>query len=220
MDIVETLTQQLSKIRYPEKRVRTGLVRAISADGFRGLDSKQADFVFEQCETLLAERDWALSVIAFDWAFRVKKHYDAATYERFESWLYQYITDWNDCDDFCTHALGALIAQDNSLFTRTLEWVKSDNFAVRRAAAVTLIYPINKGLYKGTEPFHIADLLLEDDHYLVQKGYGWMLKVLAQREPERVVDYLKRHHSKMPRTAFRYAIEKLDKQTKRELMAL
>ncbi|MFV8409163.1 DNA alkylation repair protein [Vibrio owensii] len=220
MSIVETLTQQLSEIGYPEKRVCTGLVRAISADGFRSLDTKQADFVFEQCETLLAERDWALSVIAFDWAFRVKKHYDAATYDRFESWLYQYITDWNDCDDFCTHALGVLIAQDNSLFTRTLEWVKSDNFAVRRAAAVTLIYPINKGLYKRTEPFHIADLLLEDDHYLVQKGYGWMLKVLAQKEPERVVDYLKRHHSKMPRTAFRYAIEKLDKQTKRELMAL
>lgn len=73
MSIVETLTQKLSEIGYPEKRVRTGLVRAISADGFRSLDIKQADFVFEQCETLLAERDWALSVIAFDWAFRLKK---------------------------------------------------------------------------------------------------------------------------------------------------
>ncbi|MGI1899396.1 DNA alkylation repair protein, partial [Vibrio campbellii] len=137
-----------------------------------------------------------------------------------ESWLYQYITDWNDCDDFCTHAFGALIAQDNPLFQRTLSWCKSDNFAVRRAAAVVLIYPINKGLYGGTEPFQIVDLLLEDDHYLVQKGYGWMLKVLAQKEPERVIDYLKCSHSRMPRTAFRYAIEKLDKQTQRELMAL
>nr|WP_258075283.1 DNA alkylation repair protein [Vibrio hyugaensis] len=220
MCIATRLTQQLSGIGYPEKRVRTSLVRTISANGFRSLESKVPDDVFDQCEILLSKRDWALSLIAFDWAFRLKKYYDKETYSRFESWLYQYITDWNDCDDFCTHALGALIAQDNSLFERTLKWTKSDNFAVRRAAAVSLIYPINKGMYGGTEPFKVANRLLEDEHDLVQKGYGWMLKVLAQKEPNSVIEYLKCNHSRMPRTAFRYAIEKLDKQTKQRLMAL
>ncbi|WP_045498524.1 DNA alkylation repair protein [Vibrio hyugaensis] len=220
MCIVTTLTQQLSDIDYPEKRVRTSLVRSISASGFRTLENKAPSVVFEHCEVLLAERDWALSLIAFDWAFRMKPYYDNETFARFESWLYQYITDWNDCDDFCTHALGALIAQDNSLFERTLKWTKSDNFAVRRAAAVSLIYPINKGMYGGTEPFKVANRLLEDEHDLVQKGYGWMLKVLAQKEPNSVIEYLKCNHSRMPRTAFRYAIEKLDKQTKQRLMAL
>ncbi|MCW1890150.1 DNA alkylation repair protein [Vibrio chagasii] len=36
----------------------------------------------------------------------------------------------------------------------------------------------------------MADLLLEDKHDLVQKGYGWMLKVLSQKEPQQVEGYL------------------------------
>ena len=69
MNVVETLSEQLSEIGYPNERVRTGLVRSLSSKSFRQLDSKQPDLVFEQCERLLAERDWALSVIAFDWAY-------------------------------------------------------------------------------------------------------------------------------------------------------
>ena len=36
----------------------------------------------------------------------------------------------------------------------------------------------------------IADALLVDDHHLVLKGYGWMLKVLSVVDPSMVKDYL------------------------------
>ena len=45
MNIVETLSEQLSEIGYPERRVRTGQVRANSAGGFRSLDSKQTSLL-------------------------------------------------------------------------------------------------------------------------------------------------------------------------------
>ncbi len=47
-----------------------------------------------------------------------------------------------------------------------------------------------------------------------------MLKVLSQKEPELVIRYLKANHAVMPRVAFRYAIEKVNDKTKRELMSL
>ena len=70
------------------------------------------------------------------------------------------------------------------------------------------------------DPFRVSDLLLKDDHDLVQKGYGWMLKVLSKKEPQQVIGYLNAKHAAIPRVAFRYAIEKLDDKTKRELMLL
>ncbi|WP_201756878.1 hypothetical protein [Isachenkonia alkalipeptolytica] len=32
------------------------------------------------------------------------------------------VRDWGDCDDFCTHALGALISQHNHLFDRVVTY--------------------------------------------------------------------------------------------------
>ncbi len=47
-----------------------------------------------------------------------------------------------------------------------------------------------------------------------------MLKVLSKKEPQQVIGYLNAKHAAIPRVAFRYAIEKLDDKTKRELMLL
>ncbi|CAK1820942.1 DNA alkylation repair protein [Vibrio crassostreae] len=220
MNIVATVKLHLSEVGYPEASVKTGQVRSISAHVFKTIKNKDISNVLSLCTQLLEERDWALGVIAYDWAFRVRKQYSKETFSIFEHWLIHYVTDWNDCDDFCTHAFGELMSQHNELFEMTTQWVDHSNFAVRRAAAVVLIYPINKNRYSSLPPFKVADLLMKDEHDLVQKGYGWMLKVLSQKEPEWVIRYLKANHTVMPRVAFRYAIEKLDDKTKRKLMSL
>lgn len=220
MNIVETVKLHLSDVGYPEASVKTGQVRSISALVFKTIKNKDISNVLSLCTQLLEERDWALGVIAYDWAFRVRKQYSKETFPIFEHWLMEYVTDWNDCDDFCTHAFGELLSQYNELFEMTTKWVDHSNFAVRRAAAVVLIYPINKNRYSSLNPFKVADLLIKDEHDLVQKGYGWMLKVLSQKEPELVIRYLKAKHIVMPRVAFRYAIEELDDKAKRELMSL
>ncbi|MGF1836884.1 DNA alkylation repair protein [Photobacterium sanguinicancri] len=220
MNIVEAVRYHLSEIGYPKSNIKTGQVRAISAQTFKTIENKDISNVLALCTQLLESKDWALGVIAYDWAFRVKKQYSKETFYVFENWLTNYVTDWNDCDDFCTHAFGELISQYNELFDMALKWISHPNFAVRRAAAVILIYPINKDKYSGINPLKVADLLIKDDHDLVQKGYGWMLKVLSQKEPQLVINYVNSKYKIIPRVAFRYAIEKLDNQTKLDLMSL
>jgi 3-methyladenine DNA glycosylase AlkD len=99
-----------------------------------------------------------------------------------------------------------------------LKWTEDPNFCVRRAAAVILIYPIKHNKYVGINPFLISDALMMDEHYLVLKGYGWMLKVLSQGDPGIVYDYLVKNRDIMPRVSFRYALEKFDGGLKEELM--
>ena len=127
---------------------------------------------------------------------------------------------WGDCDDFCTHAFGELLRQDKSLFVQILEWAKDNDFWVRRASAVILIPAILHNDFVGIDPLLISDKLMHDEHELVLKGYGWMLKSLSQIDQPVVEAYLIKNHKQMPRVAYRYALEKFDKDTKKKLMSL
>lgn len=68
------------------------------------------------------------------------------------------------------------------------------------------------------EAFQIATILLNDSDDLVQKGYGWLLKVASGKNQKKVFDYVVKNKSKMPRTALRYAIELMPKNLKKEAM--
>ncbi|MCF2860136.1 DNA alkylation repair protein [Pseudoalteromonas sp. SMS1] len=220
MNITKTVKCALTEINDSAQVLKTAQIRQVSATLFKELNEYDIRFIFTQCETLLSQRDWPCRLIAFDWAFRVKKQYTRDTFEIFEYWLLEYVIDWYDCDDFCTHAFGELLAQYNDLIIKTHRWAKHPNFAVRRALAVVLIYPLNKKRCPLDVPIQAADLLLLDQHDLVQKGYGWLLKVLSKHAPKEVISYLKSRHHTLPRVAFRYAIEKLDEHTRKSLMSL
>lgn len=101
-----------------------------------------------------------------------------------------------------------------------MAWTKDEDFWIRRASAVILIPAILHDDYEGIAPLIISDLLMADKHDLVQKGYGWMLKSLSQVDKESVTNYLIDNHTQMPRTAYRYALEKYDKETRKKLMSL
>lgn len=68
------------------------------------------------------------------------------------------------------------------------------------------------------EAFTIADILLRDSDDMVQKGYGWLLKEISNLYPDRVFHYVMKHKETMPRTALRYAIEKLSPPLRKKAM--
>jgi 3-methyladenine DNA glycosylase AlkD len=198
--------------------IKTGDIRKLSAKLFRSIDDKSKEYVFTVCNELLEQHDWPMGVIAFDFAYRMRRQYDNNTFAVFESWLEKYVCGWGDCDDFCTHAFGELICQNTKLVSRIVNWTKRDEFYMRRASAVILIPSIWHDKYKETNPMKISDMLMTDEHDLVRKGYGWMLKTLSVKEPLLVFDYLLKNKEVMPRVSFRYALQKMDIKKKNILM--
>lgn len=222
-EIVKAAGEELERLaaEVPTgKHIVTGDIRKLSGKLYRQAGAKDMGQVFALCEEFLARRDWAMGVIAFDWAYRVKDQYRSDVYPVFYRWLKDYVRGWGDCDDFCTHAFGELLRQYKGLFPRVMEWTADGDFWVRRASAVVLIPSILREDYAGLEPFSLVDRLLADGHDLVRKGYGWMLKCLSQVDPQGVEAYLTAHCRDMPRVAYRYALEKFDRETKRRLMTL
>ncbi len=197
--------------------VRTPDIRKISSAYFSDIKGKSKQEIFGLCEKLLKTDISEERTIACDWAYRLKSYYEKKDFKLFESWLKKYVSNWAACDDLCCHAFGCFILQFPEFFARIKTWAKSKNRWLRRASAVILIYSLRKRKMLS-QAFEIADLLLMDQDDLVQKGYGWMLKEASNQYPTEIFKYVMKHKDRMPRTALRYAIEKLSPALRQRAM--
>lgn len=188
--------------------VRTPVVRKLSSEFFQKIKKQPKPAILQLCDGLLASGYAEERTIAFDWAFRLRRRYEASDFQRLETWLKQHLSSWGACDDLCTHALGAFLYQFPAFIPKMRVWARSEGRWVRRASAVCLIYSVRRKAQLDAV-FDRADALLTDADVMVQKGYGWMLKEASNHYPEAVFKYVMHNRRDMPRTALRYAIEKL-----------
>jgi 3-methyladenine DNA glycosylase AlkD len=65
------------------------------------------------------------------------------------------------------------------------------------------------------DTIRIAELLLKDDHNLIHKAVGWMLREVGKRDKKLMLRFLKRHHKTMPRVTLSYACERLSPEEKK-----
>jgi 3-methyladenine DNA glycosylase AlkD len=138
----------------------------------------------------------------------VHKKYEPDDFQVFEKWINDYVNNWASCDTLCNHTVGEYLEMYPGSLTRLRDLARSDNRWMRRASAVSLIIPAKKGKFLG-DILEIADILLLDKDDMVRKGYGWMLKEASKKNQREIFDYVLKNRSVMPRTALRYAIEKM-----------
>jgi 3-methyladenine DNA glycosylase AlkD len=211
-------SQRFFKEKVKSYGVKTGTVAKIAKEYWQKIKQEDKKTVFELCEELLQsdynEETW----IAANWAYWLHQQYRPADFVIFESWINKYINNWAKCDTLCNHAVGAFIEQHPEFIKNLKDWTQSSNLWVRRAAAVSLVIPAKKGKFLA-DIFEIADKLLLDREDLVQKGYGWLLKEASRLHQPEILAYVLKHKLVMPRTALRYAIEKMPPELKRQAMA-
>jgi len=197
--------------------VATPVVRQIAKAQFKLLSEKNKARVWPLCEELWQSGYLEEAQIAANWSYALQTAFEPADLKQFEQWVAQYVHNWAACDTFCNHTLGAFMEMYPDRVCELKRWARSKNRWLRRAAAVSLIIPAKAGGFLQ-DVFEIADLLLEDPDDMVQKGYGWLLKVASNRHEAEVFKYVMKNKARMPRTALRYAIEKMPKNLKQQAM--
>jgi len=198
--------------------VRTPVVRKIAKLSFKKIKDKSKDEIFQLCQDLLQSGLAEERAIASIWASYLKDQYSRDDFPFFKSWLKKYVKNWGACDSLCCFVLGPFVLKFPEYMDELKKWTESKNRWERRAAAVSMIVPVKKREYLS-DTFEIADLLLFDEDDMVQKGYGWLLKVASNTFPDEVFQYVMKHKATMPRTALRYSIEKMSADRKKKAMA-
>ena len=133
------------------------------------------------------------------------------------SWLYAgYVNNW-DLVDVVGFRFGSYL-HDQSNYMKLLKTLsKSKVLWERRTAMIFAGSFIRKGIFQPT--LEIADLLIEDNHDLIHKAIGWMLREVGKRDVSVLRQFLSDYAATMPRTALRYAIEKLPEAERKRWLA-
>ncbi len=88
----------------------------------------------------------------------------------------------------------------------------------RRIAMLATFDAIRQG--NPVPALRIAEMLLADEHDLIHKAAGWMLREVGKRCGEAALrGFLDRHAAAMPRTMLRYAVERLPERERRGYLA-
>ena len=124
----------------------------------------------------------------------------------------KYINNWDLVDSSSGYIVGPYLENKNKAVLTVL--ARSKNLWERRIAMIATFYYIKQG--DADEALKIAGILLRDNHDLIQKAVGWMLREIGKRiDGQILISFLNIYAETMPRTALRYAIERLSKD-KRE----
>jgi len=123
----------------------------------------------------------------------------------------RYINNWDLVDLSAPKIVGTHLADKNRKPLYAL--ARSRDLWKKRIAILATFWFIKENDF--ADALAIAGMLVKDDHDLIHKAVGWMLREVGKRDMRAEEGFLKKHYKKMPRTMLRYAIERFP-ETKRQ----
>lgn len=125
------------------------------------------------------------------------------------------INNWDLVDASCRPILGEHLKTRPREVLRNLALSKS--LWERRIAIVSTMALVWAG--ELDDAIEIADMLLDDEHDLIHKAAGWVLREAGIKDRKRLVMFLKTHYDRLPRTVLRYAIEHFPVEQRKKMLA-
>jgi 3-methyladenine DNA glycosylase AlkD len=171
-------------------------------------------------DRLMPDRHLETKSVGIEVVGRHRREFTPALLPKWRRWLaLDYSANWATTDHMCGTLIGPLLVMYPALIPRMRSWSKDRNMWVRRASIVGLLRPMRNG--EGLDlAYEIARRLHADPHDLIQKAAGWALREAGKADQARLARYLRTNVAVIPRTTFRYAIERFPRAERRRLLEL
>lgn len=193
--------------------VRMGTVFALA--------SEYAGLALDQIEALLDEdiheaRAGALRIMAN--RAKSQKSDDHTRQELYALYLRRHdrINNWDLVDLGAWDVVGGWLRDHPRDVLYTL--AASPSLWERRTAMLATLAFVRLG--ELDDAYAIATLLLNDQHDMVRKPIGAVLRAAGDHDHGRLIAYLDAHAATMPRVSLRFAMEHLDEPTRKHYLAL
>ncbi len=95
-------------------------------------------------------------------------------------------------------------------------WADSGKLWRERAAMVSTLAMIRRDTLADT--FRLAEYFIDHPHDLMHKASGWMLREAGKKNLDALRGFLEVFHTRLPRTALRYAIERMEAVERKKWM--
>ena len=199
--------RRLDGLRSPDGEIPMRDIFALAKE-LSGMQPSHIEVVLAAPDHLA--RVGAVSIM--DFQARDKATSESRRRELYELYLgrHDLIDTWDLVDRAAPYVVGGYLADKAREPLYAL--ARSTAWPERRTAIVATYFFIRQGEVRDT--FAIGDVLAHDPVELVQKAVGGWVREAGKRDPEALLAYLDRHARTMPRTALRYAIERLEPTTR------
>jgi len=124
----------------------------------------------------------------------------------------RFINNWDLVDGSAPYIAGPFLWERDRKPLYVL--ARSASLWEKRIAILATFYFIRRNDF--ADALKISKLLLADEHDLIHKAVGWMLREIGKRDTAAAESFLKAHYRKMPRTMLRYAIERFPEARRRK----
>jgi 3-methyladenine DNA glycosylase AlkD len=125
------------------------------------------------------------------------------------------VNNWDLVDASAPHLLADRVRRAPR---KTLDPLARSRVVWDRRIAILATFPlIRAGDHRQT--LRLAKAFLGDEHDLMHKAVGWMLREVGKRDEAVLRGFLADHAGGMPRTALRYAIERLPASDRKAYLA-
>lgn len=179
-----------------------------------------ADDALAFADLMIADRHLEVKALGIAVLAAYRRSFTPSMLTTWKRWLaLDRAANWATTDDICGSLIGPLLVAKPGLVRGVTRWSRHPNLWVRRASAVALIKPIHSGAPLD-DAYRVAKALHPDKADLIHKAAGWLLREAGREDPRRLERYLTAHHRAIPRTTFRYAIERFSPRPRRKLMRL
>ena len=123
------------------------------------------------------------------------------------------VNNW-DLVDVTAPIIGAYLVGEPDPYPLLEKLARSKSLWERRLAIIFTFAFIRAGELDPT--IEISEKLMKDEHDLIHKAVGWMLRELGKKDVMLHRSFLANHSHEMQRTMLRYAIEKLPESERKK----
>lgn len=178
----------------------------------------QADLSLQDFDTLLKNKWHEVRLAALIGMVNIyKKAPNQKTlYDLYISHIDKGINNWDLVDVSCPSIVGAFLSDKDK--TPLYELAKGGLWQ-KRVSIISTFYFL-RYLQNPVETYKLAEILVYEQHDLLQKAVGWSLREMGKLDNQLLRQFLDVYAATMPRIALRYALEKMTDSEKHHYMAL
>ncbi len=203
------------KGQYGEGDVFIGLTNPI----LRALAKKYVHLGYPEIQQMLTSkiheyRLVALMILANKYRKAKKDNFEKRRIYEFYLKNTENINNWDLVDISAPHIVGEFTQKDGTEIL--MMFAKSESLWERRIAIVSTLPLIKKSRFGET--LAISEMLMKDEHDLIHKAVGWMLREVGKKNVKVLELFLLPRYKIMPRTMLRYSIEKFPEEKRQKYL--